>query len=394
MILANFITDFFKWLNRPWMPEDAGGFADNVDALNGGILFVSYFFVALIGGLMIVFAIKYRQTDKREVGEGATHSTPIEIAWTLPPLVIVLIIFAVGFTGFLDMSTPPKAGNAYEIRAQAYKWGWNFYYPNGGQSDKLYVPADRPVRLTLESNDVLHSLFVPAMRAKKDVVPGRFNEMWFEPDPSLVSAEQPMITLMLHCTEYCGQGHSQMNTDCIVVHESKWDEVLAEVKKFNPDGLPPAEYGKTVWEQRGGCKQCHSIDESMAVVQGPPWYNLYGSERQLTSGETVTADDNYMLESIRHPNAKMAVGFAAGGMSAYPETQLSAGDVRALIEFMKSISPEHYPQGADLEQFPEEYEGKEDVTPGNAPDPGNENAAGGGEAESGNGEPQETTATD
>lgn len=376
MILANFIGDFFRWLNGPWMPADAGGFAENVDALNGGILLVCYFFTALIGGLMIWFAFKYRQTDKRDVGEGATHSTPLEIAWTLPPLLIVLVIFAVGFTGFLDMVTPPQAGNAYEIRAEAYRWGWNFYYPNGGQSDKLYVPSDRPVTLTLESKDVLHSLFVPAMRAKKDVVPGRFNMLWFEPDASLVTAQDPMLHLKLHCTEYCGQGHSQMDTEVIVVHPSKWAETLAEVKKFNPDGLPPVEYGKTIYEVKGGCAQCHSINGDSNT--GPTWKNLYGSQRQLaiSDGEmTVTADDAYINESIRYPNRKKAVGYAGQNMSAYPETQLNAGDVRALIEFMKSISDDY--QDQTLDAFPEGYEGKEDLIPQDVAAEKDDAAAGG-----------------
>ncbi len=365
MTLA-FLTDFFKWLNSPWMPTDAGGFSDNVDTLNGGILLVCYFFTALIGLLMVVFALKFRQKDKGEVAKGITHSTPIEIAWTLPPLVIVLVIFAVGFTGYLDMSTPPRAGNAYEIRAEAYRWGWNFYYPNGGQSTTLYVPADRPTKLTLESKDVLHSLFVPAMRAKKDVVPGRFNQMWFEPDPSVVSVENPEAEFRLHCTEYCGQGHSQMNTFVKVIHPSKWEEKLAEINIFNPDGLTPVEYGRYVYEQRGGCIQCHTIDGSSGT--GPTWKDLYGKENYamaIPAGDVITkVGDDYINESIRYPNRHKAEGWAASNMSAYPETQLTAGDVRGIIEFMKTISVHH--QGADLEAFPEEYDGKEDVVPGEA----------------------------
>ncbi|MEM6459805.1 MAG: cytochrome c oxidase subunit II [Planctomycetota bacterium] len=369
MTLAS-IPDFFRWLNDPWMPDSAGGFADNVDALNGFVILVCYFFVALIGSLMVLFCIKFRQKDKGEVGRGATHSTPLEIAWTLPPLAIVLVIFAVGFTGYLDMSTPPRGGNAYEIRAQAYKWGWNFFYPNGGQSTVLYVPADRPTKLTLESTDVLHSLYIPAMRAKKDCVPGRFNEMWFEPDASVVSAESPRAQYRLHCTEYCGQGHSKMNTFVEVVHTSEWDAVLAEVNKFNKDGLTPVEYGRYVWEVRGGCAQCHSVDSAMTSMQGPAWYNLYGSQRKLALSDTgemeVVAEENYLVESIRYPNRKKAVGYAGANMSAYSEAVLSPGDVRALLEFMKSISPAHH-DGTVLEAFPEGYDGREDLDPSALP---------------------------
>ena len=354
------ISDFFAWFSGPWMPEDAGGFSDNVDALNGFILFVSYFFSILIAGLMILFAIKFRQKDKSEVGEGKTHSTPIEIAWTLPPLVIVLVIFAVGFTGYLNMATPPQAGNAFEVRAVAKKWGWSFYYPNGAVSNPdenneayLYIPADRPTRITLESSDVLHSLFIPALRAKKDVVPGRFNEMWVEPDASLVSAENPQYPLRLNCTEYCGQGHSQMNGYAVVVDPSDWDRQMEELKRFNPDNLPPIELGKRLY---ANCATCHSVDG--AANTGPTWLNLYGSQRQLAvpSGETVTADDAYIYESIRYPNRKMAVGFEKGGMAAYGEGQLKDGDIAAIIAYMKDLTTDYKDDA--LQAFPEGYDGE------------------------------------
>ena len=354
------LADFFTWLNSPWMPTSAGGFSENVDFLNGFILAVSYFFTGLIGFLMVWFCVKYKMKDRSEVSHGAHHSTAIEVAWTLPIVVIVTFVFAVGFTGFLDMAGEPEggSGNAYQIRAEAYRWGWNFYYPNGGSSTELYVPADRPVEITLESKDVIHSLYVPAMRIKKDVVPGRYNRMWFAADPSLVSAESPRLELDLHCTEYCGQGHSQMNTKCIVVHESQWADVLEEINKFNKDGLSPAEYGEYVYNVRGGCHQCHSIDGSANI--GPTWKGLYGEEQQLavTDGDsTIVVDDAYIHESIRYPNRKKPVGYANGQMVAYGPGQLSEGDIRGVIEFMKTLSGQEA-----LEAFPEGYEGKTDIT--------------------------------
>ena len=353
------LADLFSWLSEPWMPANAGGFSDDVDYLNGFILAVCYFFTGLIGFLMVWFCIKYRQKNRGEVSHGAHHSTVIEVAWTLPIVVIVTFVFAVGFTGFLEMSGEPTGGkgNAYHVRAEAKKWGWTFYYPNGGSSPTLYVPADRPTEITLESVDVIHSLYIPAFRAKKDVVPGRYNRMWFEPDASVVSAENPEVAYTLNCTEYCGQGHSQMNTEAVVVHPSKWAERLEEINKFNPDGKPPAELGEEIYQNRGGCAQCHSVDGSANT--GPTWKGLYGSNRKLAVSDgdmEVVADDAYIYESIRYPNRKKAVGYAGGNMSAYGPGQLKAGDVRALIEYMKVLSDEDA-----LEAFPEDYDGKTDV---------------------------------
>lgn len=365
--MIELFKDFCVWLSGPYLPVDGGGFSSNVDFLVGFIALVCYFFVAVIGTLMVWFSVRYRQRNKQDLGQGAHHSTPIEIAWTLPPLVIVIFIFAVGFTGFLDMATPPKGGNAYEVRAEAFQWGWNFYYPNGAVSDKLYIPSDRPTKLTLESKDVIHSLYIPAFRAKKDCVPGRFNVMWFEPRPEAVSSEEGMqeTAYVLHCTEYCGISHSKMNTEVVVVDPSYWDERQKLLKVWNRNNLPPAELGKEIWEGRGGCASCHSVTGSVGT--GPSWKDLYGDpNHQLVSGGPIKADDTYILESIRNPNVKYAAGFPQGGMQAYSDAVLNAGDIRAIIEFMKTISV-HAGNAPELEAFPEGYEGLEPVASTDAP---------------------------
>ena len=359
-----------------YMPESGGGFADgpfmqSVDWLLSFILWVSLFFTVLIAILMVWFAIRYRQKDKRVVAHGAHHSTLLELGWTVPPLLIVLFIFAAGFSGFLNMTNPPL--DAYPIRAEAKQWGWNFYYPNGAISSSefrvdengeqvmdarglpaldyvLYVPSDRPVQITLESLDVLHNLYLPAFRIKKDVVPGRFNTMWFEPDGEEVSDGNPK-EYRLYCAEYCGQGHSQMNGKVVVLSPNDFKAKLEELNVWNRDDLPPVALGKQLHNQQ--CVTCHSVDGSAGT--GPTWKDLYGSERQLVNGNAVPADHAYLVESIRLPGAKKAVGYAAGNMPAFGEQALPPGDVEAIIEFMKSISSAT--DEKPLEAWPEGYNG-------------------------------------
>ena len=213
------------------------------------------------------------------VAHGAHHSTLLELGWTVPPLLIVLFIFAAGFSGFLNMANPPL--DAYPIRAEAKQWGWNFYYPNGGDQQRrlphrrkgrgggrrpgpagpattyLYVPSDRPTQITLESLDVLHNLFLPAFRIKKDVVPGRFNTMWFEPDGEEVSDGHPK-EYRLYCAEYCGQGHSQMNGKVVVLSPNDFKAKLEELNVWNRDDLPPVALGKQLHNQQ--CVTCHTVD--------------------------------------------------------------------------------------------------------------------------------------
>ncbi|NBC10354.1 MAG: hypothetical protein GVY24_01280 [Planctomycetes bacterium] len=160
-----------------WMPE-ALGFAPQVDPLFFFIYWVSVFFTLLIAGTLVFFLLYYRQADKADQAPGkATHSTALELTWTIIPVFIVLAIFAYGFKGYMNMAVAPTG--SYEIVVIARQWGWQFQYPNGYLDDNLHIPANRDVRLILQSNDVIHSLFIPQLRAKKDVVPGRYNTMWF-----------------------------------------------------------------------------------------------------------------------------------------------------------------------------------------------------------------------
>lgn len=194
-----------------WMPVGASTIAGSVDQMLAVINWICYFFFALVVVLMVYFAWKYRvrSNSHRFRMDGPVHNTPLELTWTIIPLLLCVVIFFMGFRGYLDFSQPPK--NSYDIDVTAVKWAWTFKYPNGAQSDDLYVPAGRPVRLVMRSNDVLHSLFIPAFRVKRDVVPGRYTHLWFQSDPVTGMDEG----YHLFCTEYCGTGHSNMNLSLI-----------------------------------------------------------------------------------------------------------------------------------------------------------------------------------
>lgn len=160
-------------------PESNSTFAHWTDLTRLIIDIITMVFFLAIIAVMVYFALKYRRTDDRAHAEHTSHhNTALELSWTLPPLVIVLILFWMGFVGYWEMSSVPE--DAYEIQVTAKKWSWNFTHPNGYQSTVLDVPAGRNVKLVMRSDDVLHSLYVPAFRVKKDVVPGRYATLWFQ----------------------------------------------------------------------------------------------------------------------------------------------------------------------------------------------------------------------
>ncbi len=337
-----------------WFPVDAST-SNQVDGLAYFILWVCGFFLVFNAGLMVFFAIRYRQQKKAGAATGQTHNTALEVTWSVIPAFILAVIFIWGFRGLLKMERPPD--NSYDILVTGYKWGWDFTYPDGGQSKSekdpvtgepmapaLHVPAGRPVRLTLQSNDVLHSVFIPALRVKKDVVPGRFNQMWFEAefDPEnaedwdLPTEDGGTVTVKrneyeLFCTEYCGQNHSLMITKVYVYQQEDYDKWYVSKSLYDPS-TPLIDIGKTIWSTQ--CASCHSIDGSN-TANYPTWLNLYGQTGHLTDKGSVEVNDEYIIESIRNPAAQIVDGYG-NQMAAFPN--LTDREVRGIIEFMKSIS--------------------------------------------------------
>lgn len=338
-----------------WKPEQASTVAAEVDWLFYFILYISTFATVVIAGLMVYFAIRFRRRDPNDAPQGMTHSTALEITWSVIPTIILLFIFVVGFKGYLDMIQPPS--NAFEVTVVSKKWAWEFVYPNGARSEYLHVPAGRPVILTLTSQDVIHSLYVPAFRIKKDCVPGRYNKAWFEtliPDERFpnepvsvtspisgeVSTFENVVVYDLFCTEYCGTKHSEM-LSYVIVHKpegfQKWKVDAAN--QF--EGLTPVEMGEILYKQRQ-CISCHSIDGSQAI--GPSFKDLYGKSEQFSNAPPIDfVDENYLRESIVNPNTKVVLGYAAGQMPSY--ANLPDEEINALVAYIKTLSKNYDPTG-------------------------------------------------
>lgn len=308
-----------------WMPTQASSVAEDVDGLFHFILWITIIFFILNTVLVVWFAWKYRHRPGREKAEYApAHSTSLELTWTVIPTVIVLIIFYFGFRGFLTMSVMPP--EAYEIRVEAKMWTWTFIYPNGHSDSELHVPYNVPVRLVLNApdGDVIHSFFVPQFRLKKDVVPTRYNRLWFQ------ATEKG--TFDVYCAEYCGNQHSQMRAKVVVQDIDEYKTWLADASNWEKR-MTPAEAGKMMVETRG-CLQCHTIDGT--IKQAPSFKDLFGKQESLNSGASVQVDEAYIRESIYEPGAKIVSGFQ-GQMPSY-RASVQDRDVNAIIAYFKTIS--------------------------------------------------------
>ncbi len=300
-----------------WLPEGASTLSPELDSLFYFVYWISVIIFVAVTVAIIIFAIKYRRRHEYDVPPIVHESRILEAAWIVVPTILVMIVFTWGFKSFLKLYTPPP--NSYEIRVTAKQWLWEFTYPNGAKSTgDLHVPVDRPVKLIMTSDDVLHSFFVPAFRVKQDIIPNRYSSVWFE------ATRQGEFHIL--CTEYCGTQHSGMLGKVVVESAQDFETFLqADISL-----LLPEERGAILYDQQN-CAACHSLDGSRRV--GPSFQGLFGKENAYTDGSTGTADENYILESIINPMAKVVEGYPPGMPTIY--SGLDREELDALVAFIK-----------------------------------------------------------
>jgi cytochrome c oxidase subunit 2 len=278
--------------NFPFFPEQASTQAAQVDGIYFFMLAVTAFFSLLIAGLVVVFAIKYRRRHKDEVGADIHGSLALELLWTIIPFMITMVMFVWGAKVFFDIYRPPAG--AMEVYVVGKQWMWKAQHMDGlREINELHVPVGRPVKLIMGSEDVLHSFYIPAFRVKADVIPGRYNVLWF-------TATKPG-RYHLFCAEYCGTNHSGMIGWVYAMEPSEFQAWLGGGNSSET----PAAAGEKLF-QAFACSSCHRDD---ALAPAPQLKGLYGKTVLLQNGATVVADESYIRESIVLPQAKIVNGF-------------------------------------------------------------------------------------
>lgn len=303
-----------------WFPEQASSMAKNVDFLYMAIFWVSTVFFLMIVGVMCYFVIKYRRRPGIGPQPSSSHNTTIEILWSVLPSIILVWFFYQGAWDYLEYKFPPE--DAEEIVVTGKKWDWTFTYPDGDQASELHLVLDRPTKLVMRSEDVLHSFFVPAFRQKMDVVPGRYTYYFVKPIKDGI--------FRVFCTEYCGDNHSGMKTWCHV-HKSDADR-KAKTEWINKDHKA-FENGERLFKLN--CAGCHNINGVAAT--GPALNTIWGAEESLIDGTKVKVDENYISESIKYPNAKVVAGYGPVSKMQTFEGKLSNQDIDYLIAYFKHL---------------------------------------------------------
>lgn len=314
------------WTDLPLFPTPASTSAWQVDALYLFLVGVSTVMSLLIAGLLAWFALRYRKGSAADRSGASSGSLKLELVWTLIPLVVVMVMFGWGASVFFHLSRPPD--DTMDILVVGKRWMWKLQHLNGRREiNELHVPVGRAVRLTMTSEDVIHSFFVPAFRVKADVLPGRYSSVWFR-------ATRPG-TYHLFCAEYCGTKHSQMIGSVVVMEPDEFQSWLGG----DLGGVPPAQAGERLFANLG-CVTCHNAGSG---ARGPALDGVFGSEVALKSGTKVRADEAYLRESIIEPRAKIVAGFEP--LMPTFRGLVSEEGVLQLIEYIKSLGKQEEQKG-------------------------------------------------
>ncbi|MFB6372586.1 MAG: cytochrome c oxidase subunit II [Bradymonadaceae bacterium] len=328
-----------------FFPIQASEAAQTVDSLYIGLLWLMGFFLVGVAGTILVFLFYYRRGGNPSRRHASRGNLLVEGVWIVIPTLLAVGIFIWSMSVYISLQAMPESG--MDVYVVGKQWMWKVQYPNGKREiNSLHVPAGRTVRLQMTSQDVIHSMYLPAFRVKQDVLPGRFTTLSF-------TATKPG-TYHLFCAEYCGTDHANMRGTVTVMEPGAYQEWLGDEEPTQT----LAESGRELFKDKG-CASCHDPD---TAVDAPRLIELFSRKVELRSGRVVTADTNYIRKSILMPNAQIVSGFEPI-MPSF-QGQLSEEEIIDLIAYIKSMPEQQTiePRGpvegpTDLgDQTPEERE--------------------------------------
>lgn len=309
---------------------------DNVMLLIGGTGVV---LLALVTIAMIYFVFKYHR-KKGHKSVDIHGNAWVETLFIGIPTILVLIMFYYGYEGFRNIRNIPE--NAMEIEVTGRMWAWSFEYDNGKKTDTLYVPKGKPIKLALNSQDVNHSLYIPAFRIKEDVIPSRENYLSFKADQA--------GKFNIACAEYCGLNHSKMLTKLVVMEPKKFAAWLKDEAKTDSTNLAGKKESKDVSQisnhgssidllHKKGCTTCHSLDGSKK--QAPTFKGIYGRQtvvqNQQGKKEKIVIDSNYLRKAIMKPNLEIVAGYPAGLMPKQ-KSNLFENELEKIVTTLKGFN--------------------------------------------------------
>ena len=307
----------YSWI--PFWPPTASNTGNVVNSLFVAETALAFAILATVIGLISTYLVLYRRGTAFSRADRVKKTWHFEIGWTTATFLLFFVAFAWGASIYIWMYQTPRGD--LEVYAVGKQWMWKFQHPGGQREiNTLHVPVGKKVRVVIASQDVIHSLFIPAFRLKRDAVPGTYETMWFEADKT--------GTYMLECSEYCGTEHAHMRGEIVVMSVPDYTNWLRQ--RGVHDSL--AQEGEQLFRAHG-CSGCHGAN---STVHAPSLVGIYGTYVHLQDGSVRHADEAYLRDCILRPRSFTVAGYPP----IMPDFsgQLSEDDLIELIEYIRSLS--------------------------------------------------------
>lgn len=289
-----------------------------------GVIFV------LVEGMLIYCIVRFRRQSATDTAEPPQiyGSQPIEVAWTLAPLLVVFVLFLVVIRTVLDIRRDDPPPGALQVTVVGHQWWWEFRYPNADAdgamtvtANEMHVPVDVPVYLQLESADVVHSFWVPRLAGKTDVIPGKINRLWFE-------AKQAN-TFNGWCAEFCGTQHANMMIRVVAEPQDKFDRWLAQQKR--PAATAGADEARKQFLGLA-CVNCHTVRGTTARGTFGPDLTHLMSRPTIAARDQLVNDRQHLLDWVRDPQQHSL----KPGCNM-PSLHLSDREIESVVDYLMTL---------------------------------------------------------
>ena len=298
------------------------------------IFWMSVVVFVVVEGALVWAVFRYRRRANSGMPKQTEGNMALEVTWTIiPALILVAIAVPTWITIFRTDDIPD---NAFIINVTGHQWWWEVEYPELGvvTANEIHVPSDRTIGFHLETEDVLHSFWVPQLFGKVDLVPGRTNTVWFTPDEGTEGK-----VFLGQCVEFCGLSHANMRMQLVV---DSPDDFAAWADGLGQPAPEPAGLAATGHELFGakGCNLCHSINGSYEAAGVEPAPNLTGFASRLKLAGAILENNTENLsgwldnpEDIKPGN----IMYREAPVYQDPSLKLTQDDVGALVAYLQTL---------------------------------------------------------
>lgn len=302
--------------------DPASDFAWKLQDLFEGIFFWAVVVFVLVEGALIIAILRFRERPGGPEPKATHGNTLLEIAWTLAPAIVLVLIAIPTIKTIWDVDRPAR-GESLVVEAVGHQWWWEFRYPDLGivTANELHIPVGQQIDVRLTSADVIHSFWFPRLGGKRDVIPGHETQIWFTADSAGLYLGQ--------CAEFCGLSHALMKMELVAESPADFE---AWVERQLADAVVTDSISFAEGTQafmRGGCIACHAIRGTVAQgVIGPDLTHV-GSRRRIAGGILDNTPEN-MERWIRDSR-----GIKPGSLMIVPE--LDDETVRLIVEYLQTL---------------------------------------------------------